>query len=87
MPATPFRLQARLRTEAARAESARAPMPRLLLALALGCASGGGPGTRPAAPTRPEASRAYDARFPDPGTPLEVRVLSTSDRSGRAWWS
>ncbi len=63
-----------------------APMPRpllaVLLALALGCASSGGTGTRPAAPPRTEASRAYDARFPDPGTPLEVQALSTSDRSG-----
>src|SRR5512147_1036753 len=52
----------------------------LALALAAGCASSGGPGSRPAAPPRPEASRAYDARFPDPGTPLAVQVVSTADR-------
>ncbi len=62
-------------------------MPRplvalLLLAHSLGCASTGGQGSRSAGPPRPEASRAYDARFPDPGTPLDVRVLSTSDRAG-----
>ena len=52
----------------------------MLPALALGCASAGG--ARPAAPPRPEASRAYDQRFPDPGTPLDVQVLSTADRAG-----
>jgi dienelactone hydrolase len=54
----------------------------LLLCLAAGCASPGGPGSRPATPPRPEASRAYDARFPDPGTPLDVQTLSSSDRAG-----
>ena len=56
----------------------------LCLALAAGCASTGGQGSRPAAPPRPEASRAYDARFPDPGTPLQIQVSSTSDRAGTA---
>jgi dienelactone hydrolase len=55
--------------------------PTALLALALACASGS-TSTRPATPPRSEASRAYDAKFPDPGTPLEMKVLSTSDRSG-----
>ena len=50
------------------------------LALAGACASTGG--SRPATPPRPEASKAYDARFPDPGTPLGIQVLSTSDRAG-----
>ena len=54
----------------------------LLLCLAAGCASTGGQGSRPPTPPRPEASRAYDARFPDPGTPLDVKTLSTADRSG-----
>ena len=54
----------------------------LLLLLAAGCASTGAGGTRPAAPPRPEASKPYDARFPDPGTPLNVQVVSTSDRAG-----
>ena len=58
------------------------PLAALLLALSLGCASTGSQGSRPAAPRRPEASRAYDARFPDPGTPLDLQVLSTSDRAG-----
>jgi dienelactone hydrolase len=49
------------------------------LALAGACASTSG--TR-GPPPRPEASKAYDARFPDPGTPLDVRVLSSSDRAG-----
>jgi dienelactone hydrolase len=53
-----------------------------LLVLVAGCASTGGQGKAPVAPPRPEASRAYDARFPDPGTPLDVQVLSTSDRAG-----
>ncbi|HVP60069.1 MAG TPA: hypothetical protein VMT11_05900 [Myxococcaceae bacterium] len=62
-------------------------MPRpslalLLLPICLGCAAPGSQGSRPAAPPRPEASRAYDARFPDPGTPLDVQVLSASDRAG-----
>ena len=60
----------------------RSLLSALLLCLATGCASAGGPGSRPAAPPRPEASRAYDARFPDPGTPLDVQVLSSSDRAG-----
>jgi dienelactone hydrolase len=51
-----------------------------LLALAGACASTGG--ARSAPPPRPEASKAYDARFPDPGTPLDVRVVSSSDRAG-----
>lgn len=51
-----------------------------LLVLAVACASTGG--SRPAAPPRPEASKAYDARFPDPGTPLDIQVLSSSDRAG-----
>jgi dienelactone hydrolase len=54
----------------------------LLVLLVAGCASTGGQGKGSAAPPRPEASRAYDARFPDPGTPLNVQVLSTSDRGG-----
>ena len=53
-----------------------------LLCLAAGCASAGGQGSRPATPPRPEASRAYDTRFPDPGTPLDVQVVSSSDRAG-----
>ncbi|HZX42927.1 MAG TPA: hypothetical protein VFE93_13895 [Myxococcaceae bacterium] len=58
------------------------PLPALLLVLSLGCAGAGSQGSRPAAPPRPEASRPYDARFPDPGTPLGIQVLSTSDRAG-----
>lgn len=54
----------------------------LLLLLAAGCASTGAGGARPAAPPRPEASKPYDARFPDPGTPLNVQVVSSSDRAG-----
>jgi len=60
----------------------RSLLAGLLLCLAAGCASAGGQGSRPAAPPRPEASRAYDARFPDPGTPLDLQVISTSDRAG-----
>jgi dienelactone hydrolase len=59
----------------------RSILSALLLCLAAGCASAGGQGPRPT-PPRPEASRAYDARFPDPGTPLAVHTLSTADRSG-----
>ena len=59
----------------------RSLLAALLLCLVGGCASTG-QGARPAAPPRPEASRAYDARFPDPGTPLDVQVLSTTDRGG-----
>jgi len=59
----------------------RSILSALLLCLAAGCASAGGQGPRPT-PPRPEASRAYDARFPDPGTPLAVQTLSTADRSG-----
>jgi len=58
------------------------PLHTFLVALSLGCAGAGSQGSRPAAPPRSEASRAYDARFPDPGTPLDVRVLSTSHRAG-----
>ncbi|HET9156159.1 MAG TPA: hypothetical protein VFN91_05790, partial [Myxococcaceae bacterium] len=54
----------------------------LLVLLVAACASSGGQGARATAPPRPEASRAYDARFPDPGTPLDVKVLSTADRAG-----
>jgi len=54
----------------------------MLLVLCLACASSGSQAGRPAAPPRPEASRAYDARFPDPGTPLDVQTLSTTDRAG-----
>jgi dipeptidyl aminopeptidase/acylaminoacyl peptidase len=54
----------------------------LVLSLAAGCASTGGQGSRPPTPPRPEASRAYDARFPDPGTPLAVQELSRADRAG-----
>ena len=57
-------------------------LPALLLALCLGCATGGAQATRPPPPPRTEASRAYDARFSDPGTPLGLQVLSTSDRAG-----
>jgi dienelactone hydrolase len=56
----------------------------LLLLLAAGCAStgpGAAGGARPA-PPRPEASKPYDARFPDLGTPLNVQVVSTADRAG-----
>lgn len=60
----------------------RSLLSSLLLCLAAGCASTGGQGSRPATPPRPEASRAYDARFPDPGTPLDVQVLSSADRAG-----
>lgn len=60
----------------------RSLLPALLLCLAAGCASTGAQGSRPATPPRPEASRAYDARFPDPGTPLDVQVLSSADRAG-----
>jgi len=54
----------------------------LLVLLVAACASTGGQGARANAPPRPEASGAYDARFPDPGTPLDVKVLSTADRAG-----
>ena len=60
----------------------RSLLAALVVVLVAGCASTGGQQARPAAPPRPEASRAYDARFPDPGTPLNVQVLSTSDRAG-----
>ena len=60
----------------------RSLLAALLVLLVAGCASTGGQGERPAAPPRPEASRAYDARFPDPGAPLDVKVLSTADRAG-----
>src|SRR5215470_2604916 len=60
----------------------RSLLAALLVFLVSGCASTGGQGERPAAPPRPEASRAYDARFPDPGTPLDVQVLSTTDSGG-----
>ena len=52
----------------------------VLAVVALGCATAGG--QHPAAPPRPEASRAYDQRFPDPSTPLNVQVASTTDRGG-----
>ena len=55
------------------------PLPTALVALSLGCAS---TSTRPSPPPRSEASRAYDAKFPDPGTPLGIQILSTSNRSG-----
>ena len=60
----------------------RSSVAALLVLLVAGCASTGGQGASPAAPPRPEASRAYDARFPDPGTPLDVQVQSTADRAG-----
>ena len=60
----------------------RSLLAALLLCLVGGCASTGGRQARPVAPPRPEASRAYDARFPDPGTPLDVQVLSTTARGG-----
>lgn len=56
-------------------------LPTALLALSLACA-GTGTSTRPSPPPRSAASRAYDAKFPDPATPLDIQVLSTSDRSG-----
>jgi len=56
-------------------------LPTVLVALSLGCASTG-TSTRPSPPPRSEASRAYDAKFPDPGTPLGIQILSTSNRSG-----
>ncbi|MGZ6077770.1 MAG: alpha/beta hydrolase family protein [Myxococcaceae bacterium] len=55
------------------------PVLTVLVALSLGCA---GASSRPSPPPRSAASRAYDAKFPDPATPLDVKVLSTSDRSG-----
>jgi dienelactone hydrolase len=58
------------------------PLAALLLGPCLACASSGGQAGRPSTPPRPAASRSYDARFPDPGTPLEVHVLSTTDRAG-----
>ena len=57
------------------------PLPMALVALSLACA-GASTSTRPSPPPRSAASRAYDAKFPDPATPLDVKVLSTSDRSG-----
>src|SRR5690349_18976943 len=76
-----FSTTARLRQVRPCAESP-GRMLRSLLCLAAGCASAGGQGSRPATPPRPEASRAYDTRFPDPGTPLDVQVVSSSDRAG-----
>lgn len=57
-------------------------LPTLLLALSLGCTSTGTQQTRRDAPARPEASPSYDARFPDPGTPLDLQMVSTADRAG-----
>jgi len=56
--------------------------PLAVLALAaLGCAAPGG-NRRNAPASRSEASRAYDARFPDPASPLDRHDLSSSERSG-----
>jgi hypothetical protein len=60
----------------------RTSLAPLLLLLAAACASTSSSGARPAPPPRPEASKPYDARFPDPGTPLNVQVVSTADRAG-----
>lgn len=57
------------------------PLPMALVALSLACA-GASTSTRPSPPPRSAASRAYDAKFPDPAAPLDVKVLTTSDRSG-----
>ncbi len=57
------------------------PLLSVLVALSLACA-GPGTSTRPSPPPRTAASRAYDAKFPDPAAPLDVKVLSSSDRFG-----
>ena len=57
------------------------PLLTVLVALSLACA-GAGTSTRPSPPPRTAASRAYDAKFPDPAAPLDIKVLSSSDRFG-----
>jgi len=54
----------------------------LLCLAALACAAPGAEGRRGGPVHRSEASRVYDARFPDPGSPLDRRDLSSSERSG-----
>jgi len=60
----------------------RSSVAALLVLLVAACASTGGQGAPATAPPRPEASGAYDTRFPDPGASLDVKVLSTADRAG-----